>query len=131
MLLGEGLNNRNVTFVTAGAVPQEVHKAVQQRLALALVHSCLLVYVVLFSVTGIGSQFSRKRQVRDGWQGGDILGALLDFDKREIQYFRNGKWNETLKLHPESKRLWAMANMFELGNAVRLRLKAVGGRPPE
>ncbi|KAL6059289.1 hypothetical protein QOT17_014275 [Balamuthia mandrillaris] len=83
------------------------------------------------SVTGSPTEFSRQRKVLDGWKAGDVLGALLDFERREIQYFRNNKWNEMVKLHPESKRLWAMTNMFSSGNAVRVRIKSVGSIPPE
>ncbi|KAL6059290.1 hypothetical protein QOT17_014276 [Balamuthia mandrillaris] len=75
--------------------------------------------------------FSQQRLERSGWKEGDVLGALLDFDQREIQYFRNGKQKGTLKMQPKSKRLWAVANMFGAGNAVRIRLKAVGFTPPE
>ncbi|KAL6070042.1 hypothetical protein QOT17_007100 [Balamuthia mandrillaris] len=83
------------------------------------------------SVTGSPTEFSRQRKVLEGWKEGDVLGALLDFERREIQYFRNNKWNEMVKLHPESKRLWAMTNMFSSGNAVRIRIKSVGSIPPE
>ncbi|KAL6077903.1 hypothetical protein QOT17_001946 [Balamuthia mandrillaris] len=75
--------------------------------------------------------FSQQRLERSGWKEGDVLGALLDFDQREIQYFRNGKQKGTLKMYPKSKRLWAVANMFGPDNAVRIRLKAVGFTPPE
>ncbi|KAL6075039.1 hypothetical protein QOT17_003799 [Balamuthia mandrillaris] len=83
------------------------------------------------SVTGNFTDFSQRRNVLHGWKAGDVLGALVDFDKREIQYFHNTRWNETVKLHAESKRLWAMANMYNPGNAVRIRIKSMSSRPPE
>ncbi|KAL6040545.1 hypothetical protein QOT17_025344 [Balamuthia mandrillaris] len=83
------------------------------------------------SVTGSPTTFSKSRRLLSGWQQGDVLGALVDFDKREIQYFRNDKWNETVKLRPESTKLWAITTMFNSGNAVRIRLRSLGSRPAE
>ncbi|KAL6059291.1 hypothetical protein QOT17_014277 [Balamuthia mandrillaris] len=74
------------------------------------------------TVTGSGTGFALQREPLEGWKAGDVLGALLDFDKRELQFFLNGKWNETLPIDPESKELWAMASMYSTGNAVRIRL---------
>ncbi|KAL6077902.1 hypothetical protein QOT17_001944 [Balamuthia mandrillaris] len=83
------------------------------------------------TVTGSGTGFALQRKPLEGWKAGDVLGALLDFDKRELQFFLNGKWNETLPIDPESKELWAMASMYSTGNAVRIRLKSMGSKPPE
>ncbi|KAL6077901.1 hypothetical protein QOT17_001943 [Balamuthia mandrillaris] len=83
------------------------------------------------SVLGRPTSFSGTRRVCQWWKGGQVVGALLDFARREIQYFLDGQWAETVPLHPQSKRLWPMANIYNSGVAVRLRMKSVGSVPSD
>jgi len=55
-----------------------------------------------------------------GWQTGDIVGVMLDFEAKEIHYYLNSVWQLMQPIWPLMTKLWPAVTLYAGGDSIQL-----------